>query len=427
MNLRHSQMIRYEDILPKSDKKLKKLHLFTTLLFLALFAFPLFPLKITNVIFMLFALLTLIIFIIKPVPVGKTIMGNIIFVLPFIPYLIELLVSGFDPIARFEFEKKILIFTAPLLIPVFIQLTGFLNYKICLLIFSLSVTIITMIAFAILGLNNTLFHAVSYTNGAFQLRDSFENISHLHPTYYSLFALCSVCFLMYQPIERFKVFRLLKLLSMVLLISMILLLAVRIVVIAAIIIILIYIIKLKTTIFRKLLFFGGALGILMLLIILVPSLQNRFTEIAAMAGGKAGSENTMEQRKTILKCSASVFLENIWTGCGSRNFQNKLNACYAADGMQISDNRSFNPHNQFLSIGINYGILILILFVICIYFILRKILKIPEAIYFAVAIIFVFLSESILERQMGVYFFVLISMLFYNNVKSLGIQTSRYL
>jgi len=101
-------------------------------------------------------------------------------------------------------------------------------------------------------------------------------------------------------------------------------------------------------------------------------------------------------------------------GTGSENFQQKLNDCYTVKGWHEGASQNFNPHNQYLLLGINYGIMELIFFGICLFLIFRNIYTFPEGKYFMVAIIFFFFTESILERQMGVYFFGLISLLLYN-------------
>ncbi|OPZ98326.1 MAG: hypothetical protein BWY70_01253 [Bacteroidetes bacterium ADurb.Bin408] len=64
--------------------------------------------------------------------------------------------------------------------------------------------------------------------------------------------------------------------------------------------------------------------------------------------------------------------------------------------------------------GINYGILILITFLLCLFMIFRKIIRLHEGRYFVVIILLFFMTESLLEKQMGVYFFGLLSLLMYN-------------
>ena len=406
-------MIKLKNILTESNDRNRWLHLFSTLLFLALFAFPLFPLKVSNIILILFSLLTLILFFIKPVPVGKTLLLNMVFIVPFIPYLIEFCISGFDTVARFEFEKKLFFFTAPLIIPVFIRGTAFRNYKLALLIFSLSVTAIALYTITFMLAEGVLFNPIAYENGAYIIRNRFENISGLHPTYYSIFAICAGSFLCYNSFLYKRIFRLATIIIVGVLFATVLLLAVRIAIITATIVVFIWIFSKKISALRKII--GGlvALALLILLTFSLPSLNARFGEIVSWITGSAKSENTMSQREIIMNCSLKVFSENVLLGTGSKNFQHELNNCYSSKGW-VSNNQSFNPHNQFLSEGLNYGLFFLLIFIACLYYIFKKIFKIPEAKYFLVAVTFVFLSESILERQLGVYFFGLISLLFYN-------------
>jgi O-antigen ligase len=146
----------------------------------------------------------------------------------------------------------------------------------------------------------------------------------------------------------------------------------------------------------------------------IPSMLNRFNEIRVWASGQTTTDNTISQRLVILNCSLQLFSDNLWTGTGSRNFQKGLNEHYASEGNFLLKDRNYNPHNQFLSEGINYGIFMLLVFVVCLLIIFRNMVHKEEGIYFTIAILLFFLSESLLERQMGVYFFGLIGLLFYN-------------
>ncbi|HOY30818.1 MAG TPA: O-antigen ligase family protein [Bacteroidales bacterium] len=384
-----------------------------TMLFLTLFAFPVFPLKFSNAVFMLLTLATLLMFIIKPISIGKTMFQNLVFILPFVPYLIEFFTSGFDPLARFEFEKKLFFFTAPLIIPVFLKITGFKNYKIPVLIFSLSVTLLTIYSFSYLLAKGLLADPSYYENGAFILRDNFEHISGLHPTYYSIFALCGGSFFYCNLSACKKALRIAGIVMATLLFVSVLLLAVRITIIILLIIILTHIFLKKISVLKKAAWILSTLLLMTLLIFCVPSLKARFGEIITWADGNSFQENTISQRKMITDCSWMVFSENILWGTGSRFFQDELNACYSTKGWEDKD-QSFNPHNQYLTEGIAYGIFVLLTFLVCLFWIFKKIIIIPEARYFMIAVILVFFSESILERQMGVYFFGLLSILFYN-------------
>jgi len=396
------------------NTKVKLLHSLMSILFLALFAFPLLPFKVTNVLFMAFAAFTLTSYFVKPFPVGKTLIRNLVFIIPFMPYLAELCISGFDPVARFEFEKKILFFTAPLIIPLYMEVTGFRNYKLTLLIFAFSVSALALYSFAALLMKGIPFLNTGYENGAFIFRDNFENISGLHPTYFSIFALASACFLYYASLSYKKILKITCLVLSLLLFVAVLFLAVRIAIITAIIFLLVWVGRSRYSLPAKLMTASCAIVLLFALSLTLPSLKNRFSEISSWDQNTSLHGNTMSERVGILDCSLKVFSDNFWFGTGSRHFQQILNDRYVAEGQPLLKDRNFNPHNQFLSEGINYGVFALIAFIICLFIIFRKVIKTPEGMFFGVAITLFFLSESLLERQMGVYFFGLIAIILFN-------------
>ncbi len=407
-------MIKLTNILPESKTKISRLHLLIIVLFLALFAFPLYPLKVTNVILMLVSALTLIAFIIKPFPIGKIVIRNLVFILPFLPFLVEFCISASNNTARFELEQKLFFFTAPLIIPILLQLTGFRNFRLALLIFAFSVSALIIYSIIALSINGILFSSTAYENGAYLLRLNFEKISGLHPTYYSLFAISSACFF-YQA--SFFVKRLARsscfILAIMLFIS-VLFLAARIAFITGAIFLFLLIIDSKLAWQRKLILAFSAFAFLVIACVVVPSLKNRFSEIVSWKTDQTGNADSFSQRTIILDCSLKVFSENIIWGTGSRNSQQQLNSCYCSKGWTSGGEQCFNSHDQYLSMGIKYGLVMLLVFITCLFIVFRKIFVLPEGKYFGLAIILFFLSESLLERQMGVYFFGLISLLLYN-------------
>jgi hypothetical protein len=407
-------MTKFTNILQESNKKPNRLHLSMSLLFLALCCFPLFPLKITNFILILLSALTLIAYIFKPVSFGKTILRNLVFVLPFIPYLVEYCIFGFNHAARFEFEKKIFFFTAPFFIPLYLQITGFKNYKIALLTFALSVSVLSIYTLTNLLVRGIPFFANAYENGAYLLRENFEQVSGLHPTYYSIFALTSACYLFFASASAKGWSRYANIILSLLLIIIVIFLAVRIAFITGVIFLFIWILNRKRERLKKTIFTLSALTLITIISVSIPSLKNRLGEFVSWRTGQNSDVTTVTQRTTILECSLKLFSQNILFGTGSRNFQIDLNSIYNSEGWSKGAEQSFNPHNQYLSIGINYGLLMMLIFMICLYIVFRTIFRIPEGKYFGLAIILFFLSESMLERQMGVYFFGLISLILFN-------------
>ncbi len=381
--------------------------------FLMLFAFPLLPLHWTNALFMLSAACTLTLYFMKPVPIGKIFLNNLFFILPFIPYLFEFIVTGFEPVAHFQFEKKIFFFTAPLIVPVFLKVGRFNHYKLALLIFSLSVCLLGLYAFSVLILKGMPFSADAYKNGSYLLRHEFEKLTHLHSTVFSAYALAASVFLFMFPAKRKTWQWILRILAVFMCLSA-LYLAVRIAFITAFVLGLIFIINADLTLQRKIILSVFLIIAMSALAFITPSINSRLSEFAGIKGSTTDNFNTISQRKTITSCSWQVFTMYMFSGTGCSHFQEELNACYESKGWSEGAENNFNPHNQYILMGINYGILILITFLLCLFMIFRKIIRLHEGRYFVVIILLFFMTESLLEKQMGVYFFGLLSLLMYN-------------
>lgn len=393
--------------------KSNKLQQTAQVLFLMLFAFPLLPFHWTNVLFMLLAACTLMLYFVKPFQIGKILLNNLFFILPFIPYLFEFIVTGFEPVARFQFEKKIFFFTAPLVIPVFLNVCRFNNFRAALLVFSISVSLLGMYAFSVLIVRGTPFTAEAYQNGSFLLRFEFERLTHLHSTVFSAFALASSVFLFMHPAKNLYLKRTLKIIAVIMCMAA-LFLAVRIALITAVALGLLLVINSKNSPHRKIVFGLTILITMCALAFITPSIRSRLSEFAGIKEAATDNLNTISQRKAITSCSWQVFSRFAFSGTGSSHFQEELNECYLSKGWTEGAKNNFNPHNQYILLGINYGVLILLTFLLCLFMIFRRIIQIPGGVYFAVIILFFFMTESLLEKQMGVYFFGLLSLLMYN-------------
>jgi hypothetical protein len=333
---------------------------------------------------------------------------------PFIPYLLELCISGFDPLVRFEFEKKLLFFTAPIVIPVFMKITGFRNYKIPLLVFAFSILLLTIYSIFGLIVKGIPFEAASFENGSYILRYNFEQISNLHPAYYSIFAIVSCSILLHATKTAKKSIKVVFIVFSIVLFSIILFLAARIALITGTVFLFVLIITSKLSSLKKFSLVYISLVFLILISFILPSSKSRLNEIINLKTDQFIPGNTISQRILIMNCTLNTFSENFFFGSGSGHSQKKLDECYNSKGWQAGAQESFNPHNQFLSMGINYGVIMMLVFIVCLFIIFRQIFKLPEGKYYCVAIILFFMSESLLEVQMGVYLFGLISLLLYN-------------
>ena len=72
----------------------------------------------------------------------------------------------------------------------------------------------------------------------------------------------------------------------------------------------------------------------------------------------------------------------------------------------------FNSHNQFLTLAICYGVGILSLFIALLGALFYKLKNNPMGIIFLSSIFIIMFTESILERQIGIYFFLFFGLSF---------------
>jgi O-antigen ligase len=294
------------------------------------------------------------------------------------------------------------------------KITGFRNYKIPLLVFAFSVLLLTIYSIFGLIVKGIPFQTTSFENGAYILRYNFEQISNLHPAYYSIFAIISCSIFLFASKTVDRTYKVVFIIFSIILFAIILFLAARIALITAAVFLFILITTSKLSSLKKFSLAYISLVFLILISFTLPSSRSRLNEIINLKTDQFIPGNTVSQRVLILDCTFKTFSENIFFGSGSGHSQKKLDECYNSKGWQAGAQESFNPHNQFLSVGINYGVIMILVFIVCLFIIFRKIFKLPEGKYYCIAIIMFFMSESLLEVQMGVYLFGLISLLLYN-------------
>ncbi len=123
------------------------------------------------------------------------------------------------------------------------------------------------------------------------------------------------------------------------------------------------------------------------------------------------NENSMSQRKFIYSNSLNIILEKPFFGYGTGDVKRTLNKLYNKE--QTNFKSYLNAHDQFLQTSIALGLIGLILLILV--FILPIINMFNQKEYFLVTIFLIivagFLFESMLEREMGTYFFGLIYVL----------------
>jgi hypothetical protein len=338
---------------------------------------------------------------------------------PFIPYITEFALHYNDKVAGFELEKKLLFFIAPIVLGLFMAMFRPGSIRHFMSSFFLSLTALTLYSIALLWYRGVLFSTGSYTNGDFNLRHSFEDITHLHPTYYSLFACVAILWLIYDYHNQRTLYRAIYIAAAIILFGGQILLASKMPLAALLVSGCFLLYKLIENKKKLLLVYALILPCAAALPFVLPSLNSRMIEVRTFVQPLPSHPDTKNDRRVIFDCGTETFLNNIWLGTGARNSQTILTACYLDKGLFKAASEPFNAHNQFLTLGINYGVFIMLPFILILIVFVKKALFDPFAIAMIASTIMVMCTESILERQWGVYFFVLFYLLL-SNVKPKG-------
>jgi O-antigen ligase len=123
---------------------------------------------------------------------------------------------------------------------------------------------------------------------------------------------------------------------------------------------------------------------------------------------KAEQPNSTNIRKHIWKYSFRVIEKNILFGVGTGDLKDELFKEYQSDNYSYGVQKKPSPHNQFLHTAVILGVTgLIILFLIFILPVLSAIKK--KDWFFAFFMVIIFLNcmtESILEREAGILFFI---------------------
>lgn len=125
-----------------------------------------------------------------------------------------------------------------------------------------------------------------------------------------------------------------------------------------------------------------------------------------MQGGNP-SGHTLTMRVEFWKASLNVIKNNLIFGVGTGDNKIALDKYYETSKSQLSKQWWLRSHNQYLAIGVSFGLLGLLIFIFSLVYPIMVTNKIGNYFYFTFLImaVFSFLSEDTLESQAGVTFF----------------------
>lgn len=125
-----------------------------------------------------------------------------------------------------------------------------------------------------------------------------------------------------------------------------------------------------------------------------------------MNGGSPGG-HSVTQRLEFWKTAVTAMRQNFLFGVGTGDIRSEVLQAYETNNSKLKEEHRHRPHNQYLSIGISFGIIGLIWFVFSMIFPLLKRMNTSDYLYLAflaVAMISM-LTEDTLETQAGATFF----------------------
>lgn len=238
----------------------------------------------------------------------------------------------------------------------------------------------------------------------------------LHAVYYGMYLLLSFSIITSEILERrsFKINSIIFYTTTLILIMILtILISSRIILVALVGVILLngyYLIVKLNKIKTGLIIIIGLMAILCFGIMQIPFLENRITELFYTSfnfNPEQNNANGITLRSVKWACSLQGLMEHPLTGVGIGNMQDYLQDCYAKNNFwgQVFH---YNSHNQFIQFGLGTGLIGIILYslILALGMKFSYQLKSIIALSFYTIVLLCSITESILERQQGVIFFV---------------------
>ena len=374
-----------------------------------LFLFPVISNSLSGFFVLVFGVFAMIHFLIneKTSPKKQDIVVLLLFALIPVVYTSELLVAADISYVWSVAQRKM----GLLFIPLGFFLLSYSQVKIVwrnylnLFVFAVVGLMFYVCVYILLkGLNYQYIESGGFAYG---LRTFIEEIARLHPTYFGMmlcFALLYIVSLVLKTSSN--ILKTLGVLLSLFIFGFIMLLASRIVIISGLVgFLIISLIELKTI--KKRLLFLTVAGIVMVTsIVLVPSVHERVSELMN------DNVNSTSIRYSIVDCSTELVKSNWLLGASIENTQVLLDDCYENKGASLIL-KGLNSHNEYLNIILTKGVFLLVSFLGLIFVLFVRARGNLLFIIFLSIFTIVCLTENLLERQMGVFFFSLFASAFY--------------
>lgn len=118
-------------------------------------------------------------------------------------------------------------------------------------------------------------------------------------------------------------------------------------------------------------------------------------------------------RYGIWHCSTKILKQNLWTGVGPDQVQKSLNQCYDTFTYRSYEDFTkvtYNTHNQYMDWMLKFGIVVSTLIFCSLFVFIRQ----SDILYhlFVLTLVLSFVTENVLDRQIGVVFYSLFNAIF---------------
>lgn len=161
-------------------------------------------------------------------------------------------------------------------------------------------------------------------------------------------------------------------------------------------------------------------------VFLNPVVTTRFLDLKLGRDSATNYEGYFA-RLDIWRPGVEVIMENFWIGVGTGDHESELHKKYLKYGFTEGVRLNFNMHNQYLQTMLNFGVLGLVSFTIVLLVQIRASISMKNPLYLSFLALFILgcLTESMLNRNKGIVFFILFSFIFYRTQKREAIYESR--
>lgn len=240
------------------------------------------------------------------------------------------------------------------------------------------------------------------------------NFIQLHPSYFTLYSGFGVLIAINYLFNHSILGKLLLITSIIVNLLVMFFLAARMPLLACFISFLVLgFLQLKT----KKAFIAFAAGVILLLSAgylayqSSPALKRRFREISEtkLAPPVGIHHNSTNLRVAQMICTLDILKENWLLGLGTGDYQDHLNNCYETNGWsEVLYKKSFNPHNQFLETWLALGLPGLISLITILVYGMYNGFKKKDPLFLSFLVLFTLccMTESMLEKNKGIFFFI---------------------